>query len=77
MKRRLLALALALSMILSAFAMPAAEVSAKTGAGAAVITTAKVQFAEITKAYKETYAKMRKEITPEFGNEWNLLVIAK
>ncbi len=77
MKRRLLALALALSMILSAFAMPAAEVSAKTGAGAAVITEAKVQFAEITKAYKETYAKMRKEITPEFGNEWNLLVIAK
>ena len=76
MKRRLLALALAVSMILSAFVMPT-EVSAKTGAEAATITTATVQFAEITKAYKETYAKMRKEVTPEFGNEWNLLVIAK
>ncbi len=76
MKRRILALALALSMILSAFAMPTAS-SAKTGAEVITIETGKVQFSEITKAYKETYVKIRKEIKPEFGNEWNLLTIAK
>ena len=76
MKKRFLALVLALTMIMSAFTMPT-SVSAKTGAETATVTEAKVQFSEITKAYKESYIKVRKEITPEYGNEWNMLIVAK